>query len=384
MGANFKTQALDRQLALRMKLVYQLSSLQAARGLAALVVLAFHSLFINAKYVQGESLLPEIFVFGQTGVDLFFSISGFVMIIAFRDKFGVKGEIFNFLKNRFFRIYPIYWVYFAALLLVFKIRQEIINSSQNGDVNLTTSFFLLPYSALPLLMVAWTLIHEVWFYLVFAVILLLPRKWVFGAFMTWLTAIVCISLFTNTPSNSYLRIMTHEFSLEFIFGALAGLAYLKLVRRPINNSFAATALLLTGLGGIAYALITGVVDESDVAQSISLERAFAVGGSYTVLLLAFALQESQNRLNVPRLLKSIGDISYSLYLSHILTLSVCGRLWQFMGSTVNGVWGAITFWIISYAAVFMVAYLSYRLIEKPILNFVAAYRNSKIKTTLSN
>ena len=74
--------------------MYKLSSLQAARGLAALMVVAFHSLFINTKYVESKNLLPEVFSFGQTGVDLFFVISGFVMIIVFPNKFGKKGEIF--------------------------------------------------------------------------------------------------------------------------------------------------------------------------------------------------------------------------------------------------------------------------------------------------
>ena len=129
------------------------------------MVVVFHSLFINAKYVESKNLLPEIFSFGQTGVDLFFVISGFVMIIAFRNKFGKKGEIFKFLKGRFFRIYPTYWIYFLAVFLVFQIKPQIMNDSQGGNVDLTSSLLLLPASTLPLLMVAWSLIHEVWFYL---------------------------------------------------------------------------------------------------------------------------------------------------------------------------------------------------------------------------
>lgn len=347
--------------------MYKLSSLQAARGLAALIVVAFHSLFINAKYVEGENLLPEIFVFGQTGVDLFFVISGFVMIIAFRDKFGLKGEVFNFLRGRFFRIYPTYWVYFIALFLVFQIKPEMVNGSQGGKFDITSSLLLLPHSALPLLMVAWSLIHEVWFYLVFAAILLLPSSWVTRAFGVWFVVIVCASVFMATPDNPYLRVMAHEFSLEFIFGALAGIAYLKLSPRPSTTPFTVATMALVGLGGLAYALSSEVVDGSDVIQSISLERAFAVGGGYTLLLLAFALQESKSRLKVFGFLKSVGDMSYSLYLSHILTLSVCGRVWLSLGYAGSGVWAAVLFWIVSYAAVLVVAYLSYRFVEQNLL-----------------
>lgn len=360
--------------------MYKLSSLQAARGLAALFVVAFHSLFINAKYVQGESLLPELFVFGQTGVDLFFVISGFVMIIAFRDKFGLKGQVSNFLKGRFFRIYPTYWVYLLAVFLVFQVKPEMVNGSQGGSFDLTSSIFLLPHSSLPLLMVAWSLIHEVWFYLVFAFILLLPSKWVPAAFIVWLTAIVCTSLIAPVPGNPYLRVISHEFSLEFIFGALAGLAYLKLSQRPSGDSVAVAVMALAGLAGLGYALTTEVVDGSDVIQSISLERAFAVGGGYTLLLLALALQESKSRLKVFGALKSLGDMSYSLYLSHILTLSVCGKVWLMLG-VGEGVWGGIVFWVVTFIAVIVVAYLSYLLIEKFLVSLLGKFNAPSIRNT---
>jgi peptidoglycan/LPS O-acetylase OafA/YrhL len=357
--------------------VNKLSSLQAARGLAALFVVAFHSLFISAKYLEGESLLPKLFVFGQTGVDLFFVISGFVMIVAFRNKFGVRGEVLSFLTGRFFRIYPTYWVYLLAIFLVFKIKPEVVNGSQSGGFDLMSSVLLLPDSALPLLMVAWSLIHEVWFYLVFAFILLLPSRWVLSVFVFWLVAIVCVSVFVPTPDNPYLRVISHEFSLEFIFGSLAGIAYLKLSQRPATTPLAVALMVLVGLSGVVYALSAGVVNGSDVIQSISLERAFAVGGGYTLLLLASALQESKRKLKVSGFLQWVGDMSYSLYLSHVLTLSVCGRLWLALGHAGSGMGGAVAFWIMSYAAVIVVAYISYRLIEKPLLSTVARYRVSR-------
>jgi peptidoglycan/LPS O-acetylase OafA/YrhL len=349
-------------------IVYKLSSLQAARGLAALFVVAFHSLFINAKYVKGERLLPELFVFGQTGVDLFFVISGFVMIIAFRNKFGLKGEVAEFLKGRFFRIYPIYWVYFLAIFFVAQVKPELVNSSQGGAVDMTWSFFLLPHSALPLLMVAWSLIHEVWFYLVFALILMLPAKRITHAFALWLITIIGVSIFSDTPENPYLRVMFHEFSIEFILGALAGITYLRLSSVSSASPFTIPLMVLTGLAGLVYALTTDVVGDADVIQSIPLERAFAIGGGYTLLLLAFALQEAKGRLKSFGFLKSAGDMSYSLYLSHVLTLSVCGRLWVMTGLSGNNFWHATLFWTVSYTAVLVVAYCSYQLIERKLLN----------------
>ncbi|WP_256588362.1 acyltransferase [Pseudomonas sp. Irchel 3H7] len=329
--------------------VHKLTSLQAARGLAALLVVAFHSIFINTKYLQSELIIPELFVFGQTGVDLFFALSGFVMIIAFRKKFGLRGETLNFLKGRFLRIYPTYWVYFLAVLLVFIIRPELVNNSQSGHSNILSSFLLLPEESAPLVMVAWSLTHEIWFYLVFALILKLPVQYVSAALLVWLLAII-----------------THEFSIEFILGALSGVAYLKLAQRGLKR-IPPVLLAAVGMSSLLYAFFDKTVGNADVIQAISLKRAFLVGGGYALLLLACALQEVISKKHAPRLLAFIGDISYSMYLSHILTLSVCGRIWSMLGYSNGGLWSAILFWTISYSAVILVSFISYQLVERRVM-----------------
>lgn len=157
-----------------------LASIQVARGIAALAVVAYHASLTQVKYFSGVDVLPTFFSFGQFGVDLFFVISGFVMVLTTSAKHCALRESGKFLWNRFFRIYPTYWVYYLALVPVFLLLPGFVNSSEGGKVDLLTSFFLLPSSTLPLLLVAWTLTLEVWFYLVFAIILMLR-----SAFFPW-------------------------------------------------------------------------------------------------------------------------------------------------------------------------------------------------------
>lgn len=354
--------------------MHKLSSLQAARGLAAISVVAFHSLFINAMYVAGESILPDIFIFGQTGVDLFFVISGFVMIVAFHNKLCDRGQLANFLKGRFFRIYPTYWVYIAALAAVYLVKPGMINASTNSSVDLVTSFLLLPDDSLPLLMVAWSLVHEVWFYLVFAGILLLPPSWCGRAFALWFLAVAAAAVLLPVPADPYLRIAAHPFTLEFIMGAFAGLAYLRVKERSLSTLIIGAAGLFVGLIGLAYSIRTDVVDGSDVISSISLERAFAVGGSYALVLLGVALYERSQGWRMPKPLTFIGDISYSLYLSHILTLSLFGRVWNTVGTSGSPRVAAIVFWLAASVAVIVIAYLSYRLVERPVLKYSSSRR----------
>ncbi|SDY51841.1 acyltransferase family protein [Pseudomonas salomonii] len=351
--------------------MHKISSLQAARGLAALAVIAFHSIFINAKYVTGATWLPDMFVFGQTGVDLFFVISGFVMVLASASKFGFRGEVYNFLKGRFLRIYPVYWIYFFAVLLVFLLKPGMVNSSQGGEVNIVNSFLLLPDANLPLVMVAWSLIHEVWFYLVFAFILLLPRRLVPLAFVVWLCAIISVSVLYTGSVNPYLRVIKHEFSVEFILGALAGIFYLKVTGGSFKTRLPSALLGGLGLCLVAYEMLWGAIDGADVIQSISLERALIVGGGYMLILLALALREFESQWEVPGFLKSLGDMSYSLYLSHILTLSVCGRLWIAFGSAEGGLVASAIFWALSLPVVIVVGYVSYRFVECPLTKYLS-------------
>ena len=65
------------------------------------------------------------------------------------------------------------WVYSILVLGVFLIKPSWVNSSQGNQVDILASFLLLPSQTLPLVMVGWTLIHEMYFYLVFSLVLML-------------------------------------------------------------------------------------------------------------------------------------------------------------------------------------------------------------------
>ena len=150
----------------------KLRSIQALRGIAVLGVVAFHVALVEGKYSGGDRLLPDFLRFGETGVDLFFVISGFVMVTVAQGRFGGTRELPRFLWSRITRIYPTYWFYFFITLAVFLVKPEWVNASEENQAQLVTSFLLLPSEQLPLVMVGWSLIHELWFYLVFAGLLL--------------------------------------------------------------------------------------------------------------------------------------------------------------------------------------------------------------------
>ncbi|MBY8111691.1 acyltransferase family protein [Vibrio fluvialis] len=95
-----------------------LISIQYFRAIAALFVLLSHA----SHKVELESSITNLFKLGNYGVDLFFIISGFVMC------FSIDGKCPNpikFMKARFIRILPLYWILTLVALIVFLFKPEI-------------------------------------------------------------------------------------------------------------------------------------------------------------------------------------------------------------------------------------------------------------------
>jgi len=119
----------------------------------------FHLVTIERKYGGSGAILPDLLQFGMFGVDLFFMVSGFVMVTVTKGKFQIPKQAVKFIYHRVARIYPSYWVYSILVLIVFLVKPTWVNNSQGNQVDILSSFLLFPSHTLPLVMVGWTLIH---------------------------------------------------------------------------------------------------------------------------------------------------------------------------------------------------------------------------------
>ena len=95
---------------------YHFNSLQILRAVAALLVVFYHISFSEVKYTGDNDLLLSGFGTAIAGIDLFFVISGFIMVIITARLEGSITQTNQFLVNRITRIYPTYWVYFFLVL----------------------------------------------------------------------------------------------------------------------------------------------------------------------------------------------------------------------------------------------------------------------------
>jgi peptidoglycan/LPS O-acetylase OafA/YrhL len=348
----------------------KLQSIQALRGIAVLGVVAFHAMTVEQKYSGGDLLLPGLLTLGQSGVDLFFAISGFVMVTVTRGRFA-SGETGRFLWGRFSRIYPTYWFYYFLTAAVLLVRPGWVNSTQGNQVDLLTSFFLLPDAQLPLVMVAWSLIHELWFYLVFAVLLRFRERLLLPLLLAWgVVVVLANTLFPPLQQPGVARIVLHPYTLEFIGGALAAIL---LHRQGVPHISRRPILLIAAL---LVAAGMALVHRFAILDGQGLLRAATVGILFSLLVYTAAAAERAKILQAPKTLLFFGNISYTVYLSHILVLAAVGRIWRGTFATPDSLLDNILVLPCMLLAVAGFGWLAWRLVEQPLLGISHRLRDT--------
>ncbi len=345
----------------------RLYSLQGLRGLAVLGVVLFHMTAVELKYSGGDRLLPGWLDFFQLGVDLFFVISGFVMVIVSRGRFQSGVESRRFLFNRVSRIYPTYWLYFFITLAVYLLQPGMVNSG-HGESNLWLSFLLLPSDKVLLVMVAWSLLFELWFYLVFSVLLFFKERYLPWLLAVWALVLLAFNMLEDWQAYSpVLAVVLHPYALEFIAGALLALLFYS--RHSVRIPDFAVWGLLAG----ALLLGTPLIGLYGLFEGHGLVRMLVVGLVFGLLVFTLALLERRKHLSMPKGLVLIGDMSYTVYLSHLLVLGVIGRIWQLLGGWPGTLMDNIFFAALMMSAVLCYGWVGYRCFEKPVLDRANAF-----------
>lgn len=301
----------------------KLQTIQALRGLAALLVVIYHTRSLEGLSIahSGGTELPLVggfFENGYAGVDLFFVISGFIMVWVTQGQPARLQTSAEFLFARASRIYPVWWA-FAAIMTAYMVIAHGMNPNGGGwDVisrgaplgpYLLNSFLLLPQPDFPVLGVGWTLVHEVYFYAVFTLILLISRRFWPAVLLLWGTGVVAGSLagLSGPFANNFIMLLFYPMTMEFIFGAAAALMVTSGIQwRPGLLSLVATLWLL---GAMCYQGI-----ETDA--TLQWGRVVWFGLPSTLLIFSLATLEVQGRLAwlVPAIAGLVAGVTvYQLY-----------------------------------------------------------------------
>jgi peptidoglycan/LPS O-acetylase OafA/YrhL len=299
--------------------VKRLHSIQAGRGMAAIMVVFFHAnVFIipDQIYRVPGMTVWKGFEMGFAGVEFFFVLSGFIMMFVHGRDFGVPARFWPFVRNRILRIYPIYWIVLTGLLALYLLVMPGSGpETAREPMAIFTSYLLWPTVEAPVLHPAWTLRHEMLFYLVFGLVILNRRA---GGTLFWLwTAVAALTVLLPELPHPWSFLISY-YNVLFAFGLLAAMFYRALTPRQ------GTILFL--LGTAAFFAI-GLSDAYRAVAWAHDWRTICFGLAAAAIVTGLAA----GSFHPGRLAVFLGDASYSIYLAHIPSMNAAAIVIRKLG-----------------------------------------------------
>lgn len=337
----------------------KLLSIQILRGLAAGSVVIAH-------VIEHPSEQPNnsILTLGLFGVIVFFAISGFIIAHINNHPSGdARFDPVSYLIRRFFRLVPLYWVctlltFFCALFM------PALFKHTTADVGYLVSSLLFIPAALPdapndwrpILKLGWSLNYEVFFYLVFAAFFFIANSLKRTIALTILLGSMASAAFFIPPESSILAFYLNFSLLAFV----GGLWLAEAERRRLFDNMPLVGIVLMALIALAALGNLFSLDFRDFASFHGYKWLVIAALALVALSLAFE-RLIGNGLLVRGLVK-LGDISYSLYLTHMFVVGfgwfVIKRLALGEVATVIGMALIVTVSVIG-------ATISHAIMEKP-------------------
>lgn len=280
-----------------------LLNIQALRALAALLVVVVHLEGLGAPL----GLRQEFFDPFAVGVDLFFVISGFIMVHT-TSRHPIAPGVF--LLNRLARIAPLYWLLTLGVFLIALGRPAMLGGTQADWDALWRSLAFIPHERAdgtlrPVLFVGWSLNLEMAFYCLFALALTVRGTGARVAVGVGLLLLaVALGVTMGSGMAPELRFLTQPILLEFGVGMIMGWLYPRL---PSNPEVALVAAIV----GLAALPLLIVVAQWPVPGGWPA-TALPAG----VVVMAALVAERGGLTIGTRWLPALGDASYALYLSH--------------------------------------------------------------------
>lgn len=337
----------------------RINTVQVLRAVAAIFVVFGHAMATAQRIGPFDRpLIPT-----GAGVDLFFAISGFIMVYSSENMFGKIGVRWKFLIRRILRVAPLYWIsttlYLALLLVAFTQGKQL-----PSVVAILCSYLFIPNAdygmvanvPFPILSLGWSLNYEMFFYFIFSIFIVFPREAAVFCVVIVLGAAVLIGLLFE-PINVVVETWTQPIILEFAFGLLIGLAYRRGLLVP--NSVRVAAVVFA-----VMLLAFDVGQLSHLAQTPNdFRRALGWGVPTALILAASVLGADPLPLSFEKAAGALGDASYSLYLTHPFVFLLLQRVWA-------KVFGVHLLWIMITIGLIFAVSLSIainKMIERPLI-----------------
>lgn len=339
--------------------MHKLNSIQYLRAFAALLVVASHAVKEVSHANMQDTL--NITLLGQFGVDVFFVISGFIMYYVTVNSSNSLTSSIVFLQKRFIRIVPIYWLLTVITISISIFLSQLKNNNYLDFNYIASSFMFIPAlrasdgNITPVLGLGWTLNYEMFFYCIFAVLLLLPRKYLLVS-STAIFFVIVLAGFNIEKSSVITWYWSRPIILEFILGLF------------IASLFTKGYLLsrLQGLIVFSSGIFIWIYSSSLVTASSPEYRFWCWGISASLIVASVMLTKRMSTDQSPTIFTiigtRIGDASFSLYLSHMFVLRA---LTMFLPIEILGNAYSFIYLALSLLLSLVIAELMFKLIEQP-------------------
>ncbi len=342
-----------------------------------MLVFLFHAYGISKNSGSGDHSVPLSFVVaGNTGVTLFFVLSGFLLcrpwLLSTVDASRPQPKLKNYYQARALRILPLYWL--AVLFAMF------VSGEWAAGVK-ALSFGFVGFDIFPYSVVWWTLTTEVQFYLLMPLVFLvwfsgrLGRVILLATLLLWLFLYIKLVLFAGDEvvRNYWLTKSLFGRLPAFLVGGLVSWLYIQLgsLRTASPLAQAASWLFSFGLVITLGFVLRGVANTGDAIAEATwhLHHSYEAALWGVLLLITLLGTMPLRRLYINRFMASVGKLSYSMYLNHVPLLFLL--IYPFKQAMGEGEYADSLWLYLLPVAVFMLSlgasYITYRLIELPFL-----------------
>jgi len=377
----------------------RLAVIDGLRAIAILLVLGFHLWGLLPGLSGGQATarldvhLARLFGVGWAGVDLFFVVSGFLIIGNLYDARGSETYFRSFYARRFLRVFPLYYAFLAILLFVVPLSSTLAGSLQIGALrNIQVYYWTYTLNiagslratadAVPLAHThIWSLCTEEQFYLLFPALVLYggERRRLMRLFL-WLMLVAFGArwLFTLSGNSGPFTKAAPYSLLPCRMDSLAFGGYVALAVRGDGAEIARIRRLAPVLAGGAFLALLAIyllqrgLQPLDGIQRLIDCSLLALGfGGLLVIVLDAKPGGTLRRIFESRPLMTVAQCSYGLYVVHLAVAFALIRYvhhtWWTMPVAGSFVFANIVFVVLAGGTSLLVALASWHLLEKRFL-----------------
>lgn len=330
----------------------RLLMLQVLRIVAAVAVVFQHARGRMTDFDGQINFLP--FDQGARGVDLFFVISGFIMVWVTKD--GAVAPL-AFIKRRFFRVWPLYALVTLVAALLSFLAPRFYYGSTDIVYIMKSAFFIPAFrpndgNLFPIMVPGWSLNLEVVFYVIFGFSFYLRNPY-FVACAAVGALYLLSNQFVSASSLTASYGGRHAIMLEFVLGVLVGVAYVRGARVP---QVAAYVLM-------AFGFLMLVARNQEGLIGAGIPAVFVVFGAVNIDI---NFGGSANRV-----VDLLGRASFALYLIHNFVIQASTRILLDYGIGSGELNGWAYFGLVASISL-GISLLVYRFVEAPITKSLTA------------